>query len=423
MQEDFLHYLWRLKKFDVSQLKTTEGESITIKQFGQHNVHAGPDFTNARIKIGDTLWAGNVEMHLKSSQWLQHKHQEDEAYNNVILHVVLEEDQPVHRKNGERIACLELRKRIPLKLTSTYKKLIHNEHWIPCQHHFNNVLPITRDLWLDRLLVERLEEKTIRLQKRLEQNNNNWEACFYQALSRNFGVKINMEPFDLLAQSLPLLILSKHKNSLFQIEALLFGQSGLLEKEYKDEYPNKLKKEYQFLRQKYQLQAIPAASWKFLRLRPPSFPTVRIAQLAVLIYQSVHLFSKMLAAQNVKEIENMFELSISNYWKTHYVFDKASAKRKKTLGKSTIHLIIINTIAPLLFLYGKMKGENQFKEKAIRLLEELPPEKNSIIKKWEALGVKVKSADQSQALLQLKNIYCNKKRCLECAIGNAILKG
>ncbi|MEM6966052.1 MAG: DUF2851 family protein [Bacteroidota bacterium] len=422
MKEDLLHYVWRLQRFDHSDLITTEGQSINIQHVGILNQHAGPDFTDARIQIGDTLWAGNVEMHLKASDWTTHQHQSDKAYENVILHVVLNEDEKINRQDGSRIPCLELKKRIPNKLSKIYKKLLHNEQWIPCQHHFYKVGQMTKVLWLDRLLVERLERKTMTIENLLKENTYNWEMTLYQVLARNFGVKVNAEPFGRLARSLPLAILGKHKSNLFQIEALFFGQAGLLEDDFEDDYPNRLKREYHFLQKKYQLHPIEKMSWRFLRMRPANFPTIRIAQFAQLIFQSVHLFSKMLAAQNVKEIEQMFELRLSNYWQTHYIFDKASPKRNKSLGKNTIHLFIINTIAPFLFLYGKSKANEDYQDKAFQLLEALHPEKNNIITKWKELGITPESAYQSQALLQLKNEYCAKKKCLECSIGNAILR-
>ncbi len=422
MKEEFLHFIWRLRRFHNNKLLTTEGAALEILHPGEQNFHSGPDFTNAKIKIGDTLWAGNVEMHLNSSDWLQHAHQNDRAYDNVILHVVLEEDIPIKRQSGERIPCLELKSRIPSKLSKQYLKLMANETWIPCQHLFFSVPDPTRNLWLDRMLVERLEQKTELIENALEQNQNDWEKTFYQTLARNFGVKINAEPFELLAKELPLLLLGKHKPDLLALEALLFGQAGMLEEDLKDDYPKRLQKEYRFLQKKYTLQPIQKTSWKFSRLRPANFPTIRIAQFATLIFQSVHLFSKMLAAKNVVEIENMFALQLSNYWQTHYVFDKPSVKRKKTLGKSTIHLLIINTIAPFLFLYGQRKDNTSYKDRALKLLEELPPEKNNIISRWKDLGVKPESAYQTQALLQLKNEHCKKKKCLECGIGNAVLK-
>lgn len=423
MKEDFLHYLWRFCRFHLSHLQTTEGETIEIQQVGEHNTHAGPDFTNARVRIGDTLWAGNVEMHLNSSEWMKHQHQKDKAYDNVILHVVMDEDEIIYRHNGERIPCLEIKKHIVPKVANIYQKLLFNEHWIPCQHHFSQVSAVTKNLWLDRLLVERLAQKTQIIERQLELSKNDWEQTFYEFLARNFGVKVNAIPFELLAKSTPMrTVLGKHKNNLFQLEALLFGQAGLLEKEFEEDYPSRLQQEYRFLQKKYQLQSIKAELWKFMRMRPANFPTIRIAQFASLIYQSSGLFSKILEVKNVETIEKLFKVHLSDYWQDHYVFDKVSKSRNKSLGKGTIHLLIMNTIVPFLFLYGKRQHKPDFQDTALHLLEELSPEKNSIISNWKNLGLKPDSAYQTQALLQLKNEYCQKKRCLECAIGNAILK-
>ncbi|MEM9823929.1 MAG: DUF2851 family protein [Bacteroidota bacterium] len=422
IKEDFLHFVWRRKKFNFHNLRSTQGEAIQIISFGEHNHDAGPDFTNARIKIRDTLWAGNVEIHRKSSEWHQHGHHKNKAYDNVILHVVLEEDTVVHRASGERIPCIELRQLIPTKLAARYLYLQHNESRIPCQSQLHRVPSIVRETWLDRLMVERLEQKVLAIEQSLQQNQYNWEESFYHFLARNFGVKVNAIPFELLARSLPLSILRKHKNQLFQIEALLFGQAGLLNQDFEESYPKKLKKEYLFLQQKYRLKNGLKESWKYLRLRPANFPTVRIAQFAQLIFQSNHLFSKALAIQNEKEIHHMFDLKVGPYWSNHYVFDKASIKKKKSLGSPTIRLIIINTICPFLFYYGQYTGNEIYQEKALDLLEQLPPEKNKIIQQWENLGLNPVSAHQSQALLQLKNEYCNPRKCLNCAIGNTLLK-
>ncbi len=421
MQEDFLHYLWRLKRFDLTDLRTTQGEPIEIRETGQLNIHAGPDFTDARIRIGDTLWAGNVEMHLQASDWRRHGHQQDKAYDNVILHVVLEEDEPVLRSNGNRLPCLELKKRVPRGLSGIYSRLMRSEYWIPCQPQFPETAELTRQLWLDRLLVERLEEKTAAIRRSLQQHNADWDAAFYHWLARGFGMRVNADPFERLARSLPLKLMLKHRDRLFQLEALLFGQAGLLKEDWQDGYPRRLRKEYAHLADLYGLAPMEGVAWKFLRLRPANFPTVRIAQLATLLHQSGHLFSKMLAAQNVREIENMFEVRLSNYWKTHYVFDKVSTPQPKTLGRDAVHLLIINTIAPFLFLYGAERREERYQDRALQLLEEVPAEKNHIVRRWEELGVKPESAYQSQALLQLKKHYCDEHRCLQCAIGHAIL--
>lgn len=422
MQEDLLHFAWRLKRFDLSDLYTTDGQAIEILQFGEMNRHAGPDFLNARIRIGDTLWAGNVEMHLKTSDWELHRHGEDRSYDNVILHVVLDEDRVITRPSGEKIPCLELKKRIPNRVSRIYKSLLNNEYWIPCQHQFYDVKSGIKQFWLDRLLVDRLESKTRQMVQQLESNKYDWELTFYQLLAKNFGMKVNAEAFDQLARSLPLPVWQLYRNRLFQLEALLFGQAGMLAVDFSDEYPRKLQKEYRFLKHKHQLSPIAGHQWKFLRMRPANFPTIRIAQFAMLLHQSNHLFSKMLAAENVLEIEHMFTLTISNYWRDHYTFDKNAAGRQKKLGKTAIHLLIINTIAPLLFLYGNWKKEEKYKDRALQLLEELPAEKNHIIEQWKNLGIRVDSAYASQALLQLKKHYCDQKACLQCAIGSALLK-
>ncbi len=422
MREDFLHYLWRFKRFDTTDLFSTDKESIDILDWGEYNTNAGPDFFNARLRIGDTTWAGNVEMHLRSSEWLTHRHNHDPAYDTVILHVVMEEDVAIYRSNGEKIPCLQLRPHIKEPLLGTYQSLLHNAHWIPCQHHFYTVSDMTKNAWLTRLLVERLAEKSQLWETQLIQNHYNWEETFYQALAKNFGVKVNDLPFELLAKSLPLTMLGKHKDQIFQVEALLFGQAGLLHEDFEDDFPKKLKKEYLYLRQKFQLEPLNASIWKFSKLRPGNFPTIRLAQFSRLVHQSVHLFSKILEAKDHKTLQELFKVELSDYWETHYVFDKISKKSHKTLGKDTVNLLIINTIAPFLFLYGKIKNEETYKDRAIELLEQIPFEKNTIIEGWQKLGVTPDSAAQTQSLIQLKNKYCNEQRCMNCAIGIAIMK-
>ncbi|MCF8248029.1 MAG: DUF2851 family protein [Saprospiraceae bacterium] len=422
MKEDLLHFLWRTRRFEQTGLRTTEGEPLEIAAPGIHNSHAGPDFLNARLRIGGTTWAGNVEMHLTASEWLRHGHQSDAAYSNVILHVVLDEDQPILRPDGTRIPCLELRKLVPPGIEANYLKLLHNEHWIPCHNFFHTVPQMTRTLWLDRMLVERLEQKTTAIREALKRNGGDWEETFYQFLARNFGLKVNAEPFEMLARSLPQRILARHKDNPLQLEALLFGQSGLLPDDCDDIYPNQLKKEYDFLRKKYQLTPIEAVQWRFLRLHPGNFPTIRLAEFARLTAQSAHLFSHILEVEKQVDIESLFNVKLDGYWLTHYTFGHESPKRNKSLGKEAIRLFTINTIVPFLFLYGKMRGEEAHKDKALQLLEALPPERNAILDGWQRLGVEPPSAYQTQALLQLKNVYCDRKRCLECAVGAAVLK-
>ncbi|MEM1319297.1 MAG: DUF2851 family protein [Bacteroidota bacterium] len=421
-REDFLHYIWQLQAFNRQDLSTTTGEAIRIIHPGNLNTDAGPDFHNARIQIGGTMWAGNVEIHVLASEWINHQHQHDPAYDNIILHLVYEEDRPIFRSSGARIPCLELKRRIPPGLGSRYRRLLHNRSWIPCQAQLGEVPEITRQLWLERLLVERLEQQTQVMEEVLKQNQGDWELTFYQFLARSFGLYINTLPFVQLARSLPLKLLKKHRSNPLQIEALLFGQAGFLETAWKDDYPKALKKEYAFLRKKYRLKPLVAHSWKFSRLRPANFPTLRLAQLAALISKTEQLLHTMLAAEDYPAIEQAFDLQLSDYWQKHYRFDRIAKAPPRSLGKATVRLFIINTIAPFLFLYGRQKQEAQYRDRALHLLDTLPPERNSIIDRWKELGMKGQSAGQTQALLQLKRQYCDARRCLRCAIGCALLK-
>ncbi len=422
MKEEFLHYLWRTKRFNIKGLQTTSGAPVSILKFGQYNENAGPDFLNAHIRIGDTEWAGNIEMHLLSSDWYRHRHQGDSAYQNVILHVVLEDDRPVQLDNGQWLPTLELKRHIPPGLSAHYQRLEENAYWIPCAGYIQTVDDFIKKNWLDRLAVERLEAKTAYVDQLLEWNNHDWEETYFQVLARCFGLKVNAEPMELVARSIPLIVLLKHKSSLIDMESLLLGQAGLLEEEFEEDYPNRLKKDYEFFRKKYRVTPISKTYWKFSRMRPANFPTVRLAQLARLYYQTNYLFSKTLAAKNASELTEMLRIEISNYWWTHYVFDKPSRRIRKKLGKNAIQLILINGIAPILFLYGMKKKDNRLKDKALRILQELPPEKNKIISQWEAHDLKAQSAYDTQAMLELKKNYCDKRKCLSCAIGDAVLK-
>ena len=432
MREDFLHFLWRTRRFDLSNLETTTGQSLEILDFGEYNrLDAGADFQNVKIKIDDLTWFGNVEMHLKSSDWLAHKHQNDAAYGTVILHVVYEEDVPIfyqnpnieNKENGSLLPCLVLKNRIPEGIFQNYWSLLNNEHWIPCQHHFYKVSEITKDLWLDRLLIERLERKTEAIEAAFESNNGDWEETFWQFVARYFGSKVNAEPMERLAQGLPHLVLAKHKNQLLQIEALLFGQSGLLETDFTDDYPKALKKEYLFLQKKHNLVApVSKAAWKFSRMRPQSFPTIRLAQLASLVHKSSHLFSKIIAPMPISDLKTLFEVEVSDYWHTHFMFDTPSVYSEKSFGKDAIDLLLINVVAPFLFFYGKMRKEETVKDRALELLDNLKAEKNVITEGYQKLGLDIKNAARSQSLIQLKTEYCDKKQCVNCAIGVAILK-
>jgi len=421
MTEDFLHFVWKFRLFDMIDLKTLEGEDLKIIETGEHNTHAGADFFNSKIKINKTLWAGNIEIHLNSDDWNKHNHQHDKAYNNVILHVVYETGNQVSTDSKNSIPVLELKGKIKRRIWNNYENLIQNKNWIPCENQIKSVDVFTINNWLERILIERLERKTAEILQNLNLNKNNWEETFYRYLAKNFGYKINALPFEMLAKLLPNAIIAKHKNNLLQLEALLFGQAGMLEDTMDDEYYNILKKEYLFLKHKHNLKPIEGSLWKFLRLRPIGFPTIRIAQFAMLIHNSSHLFSKILEARSVKELERFFNMGTSEYWDTHYTFGNISNEKVKYAGHDFVNNIIINTIVPFLFVYGKKKGIPKHCETALKLLELIPSEKNSIITKWGEIGVKSKSAFQSQSLLELKNSFCSQKKCLNCGIGNEIL--
>lgn len=421
MKEDFLHFLWRTRRFDATALVTTEQQPLHIVQPGTHNTHAGPDFFNARIRLGNTEWAGNVEMHLRSSEWLVHGHHHDAAYDNVILHVVWEDDDPVRRPDGSLVPCLVLRGRVDTSLLQRYQQLLHEQAWISCAPRILQTPSIIRFNWLDRLTAERLEQKTLALSGYLAATDNHWEESFYRLLAYSFGLKVNGEPFEMLARSLPAVILAKHKHDLFQLEALLFGQAGLLETSFDEEYPNKLAKEYRFLRHKYSLTPIAGSNWKFLRLRPANFPSVRIAQFAALIHQSSHLLSQILEADSVRAAGRLFQVELTGYWQTHYRFGQVSDKRPKRIGDDFINILALNTLIPTVFLYGKMRHLPDYQAKALRWLDELQPEANAVITGWQDLGIVPRNGCETQALLHLKKHYCDAKRCMECAIGGYLL--
>ena len=423
MKEDFLHYLWRLARFDLRALTSTEGEPILIQQFGTHNTNAGPDFDDARLRIGGLQWAGKVEMHLKSSDWYLHRHEEDPAYDGVILHVVLDEDRVVYRRDGTRIPCLILRGRIPAGIRDSYWRLMHNESWVPCENLLTQVPGPQRAVWLQRVMAERLERKAAGFALHLERVGRDWEEAFYRTLARAMGGTVNGEAMEMLATALPLRVLLKHKHSLLQLEALCFGQAGLLPhvEAGEDPYLTRLRQEYALLRVKHGLDPIPSTAWRFMRMRPNNFPTVRLAQLACLYYRSGQLFGKALAAADHRELENMFEVSLSNYWRTHYRFGPAVAVSERRLGETTIRSLLINAVAPAYYTYGELRKDDRYRTRATELLNELPPESNTIVKKWAQRGWVASSAAESQALLQLKRTYCEPTRCTACAVGCAIL--
>ncbi len=416
INERLLQFIWQFQYFNKSELETIAGEKVQVLFAGQLNSDQGPDFSDAKIKIGKTIWAGSVEIHINASDWIKHNHQHDKNYNNVILHVVWEND----RMNNS-IPIIELKERISKILLKRYEELMNSSSFIPCEQGISSVKELTWRSWKERLLAERLLRKSQIVETYLKQNKLHWEESFWWLLARNFGIKVNADLFEEIARSVSINILARHKNQIHQLEALLLGQAGLLNEEFADEYPKMLKKEYQFLKNKYQLHSVNSPVF-FLRMRPGNFPTIRLAQLAMLIKDSSHLFSKIKEARSVKEIKEWLDVTANDYWHYHYKFDEETTYRKKKLGAAMIDNIIINTVCPVLFAYGKYHDENKYKEKALKWLEQTAAELNNITKGFQLLSVENKNAYDSQGLIELKNEYCNKKKCLDCAVGNAILK-
>jgi hypothetical protein len=421
MQEEFLVYLWRYKLI-MQPLTSTGGENIEILNPGEMNFDSGPDFFNARIRIGDTTWAGNIEIHIKSSDWFRHGHQTDQAYRNTILHVVYEHDLPHNGKDLPGLPVLEIKNRYNEEIYLNYHNFITSRSWIPCATQLRDVNHLTIDSWLENLAIERLEKRSERLLKSLENNTWNWEQSFYEFVARAFGSRVNADTFERLAHSLPLTALAREKNDLTQLEALLFGQAGMLEDEPADDYQFQLKTAYKNLWKKYNLEPIPYSSWKFMRLRPPNFPTIRIAQFAELIHRSVALFSKAMNCQSAEELFAMFQCQCSSYWNNHYRFGKTSPSRSKKMGEETTNLILVNTVIPFMFVYGQQRGIPALCDRSISFLDRLPPEENQIIRKWRIYGLAASNALSSQALLELKDKYCNTRLCLDCRIGHELMQ-
>lgn len=422
MKEAFLHFLWRWRRFDSRALRTTDSQELEILHPGELNTHSGPDFFNARIRLSGTLWAGNVEMHLRASEWLAHGHETDRAYDNVVLHVVLDEDVPIVRLDGGRLPCLALRDRIPPRLLQSYFRLENEKHWIPCAPNFAQADGIVRLNWLDRLLVDRLEAKTAAVALQLESTGQHWEEAFYRQLAYGYGLKINTEPFAQLARLLPLNLVSRYRNRISQVEALVFGQAGFLETPFEEDYPNMLAQEYRFLQHKHQLQPMETQLWKFLRLRPAGFPTLRLAQFSSVLHHNELLWNAVLDARDMKEVTALLRHEPSDYWHSHYHFSKSGKEATHQPGNDFIRLLVINVLAPFVFHHGKIKNKPDLMDKALHWLESMPPEDNVVLRSWASLGCKAQNAAQGQALLQLKTHYCDAQRCLECAIGTALLK-
>ncbi len=423
MTEDFIHYLWQFQKFDRTDLQTETGERLQVVSPGQAHTHAGPDFQNAQIIIDAIKWAGTVEIHTRSSDWIRHTHQTDDAYENVILHVVWIHDQAIFRKDGSSIPTLALQNRTNESWLNQYRTLIEGREPLACGTQFASATELTRRLMLDRTLIQRLSIKSEKVQQILVRTQNDWEETSWQMLGRAMGASLNAEPMEWLSRQVPLKILRKHRDQPFQVEALLFGASGLLPGQPADEYSIQLSKEAHYLLKKYQIDPLPASVWKFLRLRPASFPTVRIAQLAQLSALPTSLFSYILTHPDTAVIEKQWQVSPSAYWQSHYTFGKPSRQGITHLGKDTIHRLIINAVVPLLTAFSHHKADSTFLDLAIELLEKLPPETNSVTDTWKKYGLKCQNAADSQGALEWMQSYCNQRKCLHCSIGMSILKG
>jgi hypothetical protein len=423
MNEYLLQFIWQFKLYDFSKpLITSDGEEAIVMNCGKWNKDAGPDFIEAKIKLGNTLWVGNIEIHIKSSDWHLHKHAKNKAYNNLIMHVVFEHDKLIITQNKSHFPTIELKKYINPNLLNRYHDLMNQKQFIPCSKFISAVNEMTIREQMDRMLTERLEMKVHHINDLLFRFQHNWQEVFYIELARAFGIHINQDAFEQLVLQTPLNIFTKHKNNLTQIEALLFGQAGFLYDYLDEKYPIQLANEYKHLKNLHNLHGLDKGQWKFLRLRPANFPTIRLAQFAQLLHQSNHLFSKVIEATSLKEIIHLFSFEVSDFWLSHYTLTEKSVEKSKNLGKNFIHILTINCIVPMVFIYGKLQGKEVYCEKAINWLREIPAEKNTQITQWISLNMPIKTAEDSQALLHLKKFYCDKMKCLQCSIGYSILK-
>ena len=424
MSEDFLYYCWKHQLFDQELLTSNEGEALEIVKRGERNTSSGPDFANAQIRIANTLWAGNIEIHVKSSDWNLHQHTADEAYNTVILHVVFENDTDIVNQKGEKIPVLELKNRINPSLLAHYERFLQHFSFIPCEKtliHYSN--EFKKSHWITRMNFERLESKTDMIQQLLQTKKNDWEAVLFHLLARYFSSKSNREAMEIWANSFDFSILKKSLHKPETAEALLMGQAGFLEKNHpEDAYFKKIKTEYQFLKEKFSLQPCSATMFKFYGVRPPNYPTVRIIQLMALYQEYQHLFSLLMGISTLEKIYPIFEVSVPQYWKNHYQYGKISSKnQERSFTQSFIDLLIINVILPLKYAYYQHIGK-ELSDEFEQILTQIKPEKNHIIKGYEELNFKANTAWETQGLLQLYNQYCTLKQCLQCELGSEMLQ-
>lgn len=417
MIEEYLHYIWKFGLFNKIELNTEDREGLEIVNLGFHNFDSGPDFLQAQILIDDIKWFGNIEINVNTSDWDEHKHQLDKAYNNVILHVVCNHDKKIYNQNGELIPTLELMNLLDNEHYLGYVKFISNQQCIPCEKLIPTISQIKINSWLDRMLLERLERKSLVIEKELRLINGDWDQVLYRFVFRYFGMTVNGNPMLDLARRIPFKVLQKESKSCFALEALLFGQSGMLDDDFNDEYFSKLKEEYLFQKQKYGLISMNNIEWSYSKLRPPNFPSLRISQLAMLYSSNSSFFQLIRNMKSMDKIKNSFTTSTSSYWKNHYVFGKYSESTKNATGKVLLDNILINVVIPVCFAYGKSISDQSYIDYAIILLKQVEPEVNKTAAKWSALGMPFASAYDSQALIELYGNYCSKKKCLNCRLG------
>lgn len=418
--ERLLHYVWKYRLYAETTLTTTEGFPVRVIDPGTPNSDAGPDFFNAKIKIEDTLWAGGIEVHDKASDWLLHRHDRDKAYDGVILHITGSNDADIRRTNGEPVPQLVLS--VPDPIRRNIDWLLHQDTPLACHEQLHQIPPLHVSLWLDALLGERLERKTQSIYTLLDQHEQDWNEVFYITLTRAFGFGTNSDAFEWLARSLPLRCIQKQRGSHTQVEALLFGQAGMLEEAHEDRYYRLLQREYRFLRHKFSLKPLDESLFKSLRMRPVNFPPLKLAQLAALWVRHDTLFSAVLDARSPADIKDYLRISPSTYWETHYHFRYTSPTKPKPVGEGALNILLINSVVPLYFAYGQHNRLPEYGERAIRLLESLPPEQNSVVTLFLRAGLTARNAGDTQALIQLKREYCEKKKCLYCRLGFQLLK-
>ena len=422
MKEEFLHYIWKHQMFSKRSLVTTDNKNVIIKSVGLHNHNSGPDFFNAKIEIDNLVWAGNVEIHVKSSDWYLHRHESDVNYDTVVLHIVWKDDVEIFNKNNHPLPTVEISNFISKDVLGNYHRLFSKElRWIPCEKSIEFIDSFTMNNWKTRLYFERLEAKSKLIDVLLLASNNDYEAVLFKLLMKNFGLKINGDSFLNLANSIDFSIIRKEQNNVLKLNALLFGQAGFLQQELEESYFRLLKKEYSYLKHKYNVLPIANEQFQFFRMRPTNFPTIRIAQIAAVYHQHQSLFSKLMSFTKLEEFYDLFNVPLNEFWKTHYTFKKIAPKKTKKVTGSFVDLLLINTIIPLKFNYFKSLNRN-VDEEFLDFLKNIKPEKNSIVSKFSELNIKANNAFDSQVLLELKNNYCTKKRCLQCAIGNRLIK-